>query len=184
MPMSELFETVEGCEACALATGRNNVVLGKGDVEAEVMIIGEAPGAEEDLTGTPFVGKAGQLLDEALNYAGIATEDVYICNTVKCRPPNNRPPNEEELYACRGFLNAQIWIVQPSKIITLGRISTFELLNPSPTVRKKPFKNLIAQRPFTKKWGHVYPAYHPSYILRSPSHKDDWLESIADIFRS
>lgn len=178
MPMQELWETINECECCALATGRTNVVVGKGNPEADIMIVGEAPGAEEDRTGQPFMGRAGNLLDEALEAAMLNTADVYICNAVKCRPPNNRPPVEDELYACRGYLNSQLWIVKPKRVITLGRISTFELVNPSMTVRKKPFKNFIAQRPYYRHNIQFYPAYHPSYILRSPSHKPEWIANM------
>lgn len=180
MPMEELWQVVNGCEACALATGRTNVVLGKGNPSADIMIIGEAPGAEEDASGIPFVGKAGKLLDEALEYAGVSQDSVYICNTVKCRPPDNRNPNEDELYACRGFLNSQLWIVQPKRVITLGKVPSYEMIRPSITAMKKPLKNFIANRPYTRHNTLFFPEYHPSYIIRSPSHKEAWLLSITN----
>jgi len=178
--LAELWETVNECEACALATGRTNVVLGKGNPDADIMIIGEAPGEEEDKAGIPFVGRAGKLVDKALEYAGKSLDDVYICNTVKCRPPNNRNPFTYELYACRGYLNAQIWIVQPKILITLGKIATYEIIPVSPAVQKKSFINFLKQRPYTRHNRVILPEYHPSYIIRSPSKEEDWLNRMKE----
>ena len=121
--LTALYEEIADCPNCALARTRSRTVPGTGPAPADVMCIGEAPGAREDETGEPFVGPAGRLLDELLAAAGLGRESVYIANVVKCRPPGNRDPQPEEIAACRAFLDRQIALVDPKVIVTLGRFS-------------------------------------------------------------
>lgn len=161
----------ESCMGCALAKTRNNVVFGDGNAStARVVLIGEAPGEMEDEFGRPFVGKAGQLLDEFLAEAGISrNDDLYIINTVKCRPPENRVPTDEEKNACRKFLNAQIDIIKPKAIILCGAtaLKSFVELDKKQTISK-----VRGQWMSVNVDGVDYQAmtiFHPSYLLRNHS---------------
>ena len=118
---------IEQCQACPLAAGRLNVVPGEGPANSQIMFIGEGPGYNEDQQGKPFVGQAGKFLDELLGYAGLKRSEVFITNVVKCRPPENRDPQPEELAACRRYLDAQIAAINPRIIVTLGRFSMARL---------------------------------------------------------
>lgn len=164
-------EKCEKCNACALAKTRSNVVFSDGNpLSAKIVLIGEAPGEMEDETGRPFVGRAGQLLDEFLKGAGISREeDVYIVNTVKCRPPENRVPTDEEKSACRKFLDAQIDIINPRAIILCGAtaMKSFLTLDKKQTISKVrgQWMNVVVD-------GKTYRAmtiFHPSYLLRNHS---------------
>ena len=161
----------ESCHACALGSTRNHVVFSDGNPStAKIVLIGEAPGEIEDLTGTPFVGRAGQLLTEFLTEAGISREDdVYIINTVKCRPPENRVPTDEEKSACRKFLEAQIDIINPRAIVLCGStaLKSFVELDKKQTISKVrgQWMNITVD-------GKEYKAmtiFHPSYLLRNHS---------------
>lgn len=121
--MREIEAQVRTCQLCRLAKTRTNAVPGEGDYGAEVMFIGEGPGYHEDRQGRPFVGNAGQFLNELLDIAGLSRQDVFITNVVKCRPPNNRDPNPDEMAACGGYLDRQIALINPRMIVTLGRFS-------------------------------------------------------------
>ena len=121
----------KNCDACTLSNTRNNVVFGKGDQKAKVLIIGEAPGKDEDLSGEPFVGRAGKLLNEILFSMKLSRDNVYITNTVKCRPPDNRNPNSDEINSCSRFLDGQISLISPSIIILLGKVAAERLMNTS-----------------------------------------------------
>ena len=123
-PLVEIREEVSTCKACSLCEGRTNVVFGEGNPHARVMIIGEAPGKNEDLQGKPFVGAAGKFLDELLEVAGLKREDVFIANVLKCRPPSNRNPKPEEIEACATFLRQQTQTISPDVIVTLGNFAT------------------------------------------------------------
>ncbi|PWL73745.1 uracil-DNA glycosylase [Candidatus Gastranaerophilales bacterium] len=160
-----------GCKGCALANARKNIVFGSGNANtAKVVFIGEAPGEMEDESGMPFVGRAGQLLDEFLTNAGISRdEDIYITNTVKCRPPENRVPTEEEKAACRKFLNAQIDVIKPRAIVLCGAtaLKSFIELDKKTTISK-----VRGQWMTINVDGVDYPAmtiFHPSYLLRNHS---------------
>lgn len=160
-----------GCKGCALASARKNIVFGSGNANtAKVVFIGEAPGEMEDESGMPFVGRAGQLLDEFLTNAGISRdEDIYITNTVKCRPPENRVPTEEEKAACRKFLNAQIDVIKPRAIVLCGAtaLKSFIELDKKTTISK-----VRGQWMTINVDGVEYPAmtiFHPSYLLRNHS---------------
>ena len=165
----ELESACLSCQKCALAETRHNVVFGDGARNAEVMFIGEGPGEQEDLTGTPFVGRAGQLLDKYLFAVDIPREDVYIANVLKCRPPKNRDPLPEEEDACIGYLREQVRLIRPKVIVCLGRISAMRLIKPD-------FK-------ITKEHGHWFrkngvlmtAVYHPAALLRDPRKKEEML---------
>ena len=162
-----LKREVIGCTACALSGTRTNVVFGVGDPSADWMIIGEAPGAEEDRRGEPFVGRAGQLLNEMLLAVGLPRERVFIANILKCRPPGNRDPQAEEIAACANHLRRQVAAVRPRLILAVGRIAAQSLLE--------------SNAPVGRLRGRVHDygpdaiplvvTYHPAYLLRSPGQK-------------
>ena len=155
------------CQACALAQTRTNVVFGMGTPQAEVLFVGEAPGATEDEQGLPFVGRAGQLLDDMLAMIGLHRERIYITNSIKCRPPNNRDPLNTEKDACAGYLQRQMQLMQPKIIVCLGRISAAEMIKPD-------FKITQEHGQFFEKDGILYTAlYHPAALLRDPSKKPE-----------
>ena len=129
MTLSSLQRAVRGCRRCNLASTRRNVVFGEGDNRARVVFVGEAPGEEEDIQGKPFVGRAGKLLDQLIEQAGQRRESVYICNILKCRPPNNRDPEGSEIALCKNYLLTQIDLIKPKIICTLGRHAYNTLMN-------------------------------------------------------
>ena len=164
-------EKCEKCKACALAKTRNNVVFSDGNpTTAKIVLIGEAPGEMEDETGRPFVGRAGQLLDEFLKGAGISRDtDVYIINTVKCRPPENRVPTDEEKSACRKFLEAQIDIINPRAIVLCGATAMKSFIDLD---KKQTISKVRGQWTDVTVDGKTYRAmtiFHPSYLLRNHS---------------
>ncbi|MBO6060775.1 MAG: uracil-DNA glycosylase, partial [Clostridia bacterium] len=131
-----LYKELDGCSKCGLCRHRNNIVISDGDPHADIMFIGEGPGREEDEQGVPFVGAAGRLMNYRLEEAGLERKDIYICNVVKCRPPNNRDPFEEEAQACLPYLRAQIALVRPLVIVLLGRIATKYVLDPEAQISR------------------------------------------------
>lgn len=168
----ELEHQIINCQKCKLCYGRKNVVIDRGQRCARWMFIGEGPGEQEDIQGKPFVGASGQLLDKMISAMQLSPEnDVYIANVVKCRPPNNRNPNEEEIAACSNYLLSQIAMVKPDIIITLGRFAIQTLLKTSLAVGKLRNKvNYYNDIP-------VIATYHPSYLLRTPeAKKDAWAD--------
>ena len=175
--ISELEKQMSTCQSCDLFRGRKQVVFGSGKkYKPKIMIIGEAPGQEEDEQGVPFIGKAGQKLDSILKYVGVSREDVYITNAVLCRPPSNRPPRREELDSCKWRLDLQIKLLQPKILIVLGR-TAYEQLNGGPlkgalsqVFPKNPDQPGGSWRTYTvgDLSTKVMVSYHPSYILRSP----------------
>jgi DNA polymerase len=165
MDWDELRQAVSGCTRCELSGSRTQTVFGVGDPAADWMIIGEAPGAEEDRRGEPFVGRAGQLLDEMLRAIGLARDKVFIANILKCRPPNNRDPKAAEMAACRDYLMQQIQLLQPKIILAVGRIAAQSLLeSDDPVGRMRGRVNDFDGVPLVV-------TYHPAYLLRSPSQK-------------
>lgn len=164
----ELEHQIINCQKCKLCYGRKNVVIDRGQRSARWMFIGEGPGEQEDIQGKPFVGASGQLLDKMIAAMQLSPEnDVYIANVVKCRPPNNRNPNEEEITACSNYLFSQIAMVKPNIIITLGRFAIQTLLKTTLAVGKLRGKvNYYQDIP-------VIATYHPSYLLRTPEAKKD-----------
>ena len=159
-------DQVAGCTRCALAETRTQVVFGAGSPTAELMFVGEAPGFHEDKDGVPFVGAAGKLLSKLLDGIGLSRDDVYICNTVKCRPPGNRNPLPEELQACETHLFRQIEIIQPRIVATLGNFAT-KLLSGKPAgitqVHGREQQVVLGGRPVT-----LYPIFHPAAALYTP----------------
>ncbi len=160
-----LERRVAGCTLCPLHRGRTQTVFGVGDRSASWMLIGEAPGAEEDRRGEPFVGRAGKLLDEMLRAVGLGRERVYIANIVKCRPPENRNPADEEAAACRSYLERQIELVRPDIILAVGKVAAHNLLHSdAPVGRLRGRRHQYGDIPLVV-------TYHPAYLLRSPSQK-------------
>jgi uracil-DNA glycosylase family 4 len=153
------------CTKCALAAGRTQVVFGVGARDADLVFVGEGPGAEEDKQGIPFVGRAGQLLTRLIEGIGMTRDEVYIANVVKCRPPGNRDPQPEEIEACRPYLEAQLAFIDPKVIVTLGNFATKLLLDPE-VANKRGITKLRGQQ-FT--YGHraLVPTLHPSAVLRN-----------------
>lgn len=162
-----LREEIGDCKRCKLSKQRKNIVFGEGSPEASLMFIGEAPGSEEDIQGRPFVGEAGQLLTRLIQKMGFKREEVYIANIVKCRPPSNRDPEEDEIEACFPFLIKQVEIISPSIIVSLGRISAWTLLKTKISITK------LRGRFYEYEGIPLMPTFHPAYLLRNP--KDKWL---------
>lgn len=157
----ELRDQALSCTACGLSETRNSVVFGVGDPGARVMLVGEAPGKNEDLQGEPFVGAAGRLLDELLAGIGLSREEVYIANVLKCRPPGNRDPKPDEIDSCKGYLREQIRMISPSVVITLGNFAT-KLLVPTET-------GITRMRGQKIDWwlgAKLVPTFHPAAALR------------------
>jgi len=164
--LSEIRDHVEVCTRCQLSATRNNTVFGEGNADAVVMFVGEAPGEDEDTTGRPFVGRAGKLLTTVLHSVGLKREEVFIANTVKCRPPGNRIPNEEEMQCCFPYLEAQIAVINPTLVVTLGGVSTSFLLGEKTSISR------VRGKMFEWRGGKkIFPMYHPSYLLRYHSQK-------------
>ena len=161
----ELRACVTECTRCALAASQTNTVFRVGNPDADWMIIGEAPGAEEDRRGEPFVGRAGKLLDQMLLAIGQSREQVFIANILKCRPPNNRDPKPEEAAACRDYLEQQIKLVRPRIVLAVGRIAAQNLLGSDEPVGR------MRGRPHELDGIPLVVTYHPAYLLRSPSQK-------------
>ena len=173
-----LHEKCNQCNQCPLGETRTNLVFGVGNPNADLMFVGEAPGEQEDLSGIPFVGRAGQLLDRYLYAVDIPREDVYIANILKCRPPKNRDPLPAEEDACIGFLREQVKLIRPKVIVCLGRISAMRLIKPD-------FKISQEHGQWFEKGNFLMTAvYHPAAVLRDPRRKADMLvdfEKIAEI---
>ncbi|MBT8092148.1 MAG: uracil-DNA glycosylase [Gammaproteobacteria bacterium] len=165
MDWEALATCVASCTRCSLAESRTHTVFGVGNRQADWLIIGEAPGAEEDRRGEPFVGRAGKLLDQMLRALGESRDSVFIANILKCRPPNNRDPKADETAACRGYLQRQIELLQPSIILAVGRIAAQTLLESSEPVGR------MRGRPHEFNGIPLVVTYHPAYLLRSPSQK-------------
>lgn len=164
---STLEVTVSACMQCSLHQTRTQTVFGVGDPDAQWMIVGEAPGADEDRQGQPFVGKAGQLLNEMLHAVGLNRDRVYIANILKCRPPNNRDPHKDEVAACMAFLQRQVALIQPRLIVAVGRIAAQNLLDENQPVGR--LRGRVHH--FGEQQVPVIVTYHPAYLLRSPGQK-------------
>lgn len=165
--LKALREEIGDCQRCKLSRNRKNIVFGEGSAEAKIMFIGEGPGRDEDIQARPFVGEAGKLLTSLIIKLGQKREEMYIANIVKCRPPNNREPEEEEIMTCRPFVEKQIEIIQPRVIVSLGKVATHALLK--------------IRTPISRVRGNIFeyhgiplmPTFHPAYLLRN--RKDKWL---------
>lgn len=176
-----LEETCASCRRCPLGNTRTKSVFGTGNRQALLMFVGEAPGEQEDLSGTPFVGRAGQLFDRYLEAVGIDRAEVYIANILKCRPPKNRDPQSDEEDACIGYLNEQIALVKPALLVCLGRIAAMRLIRPD-------FKITAEHGRWVEREGRLVGAvYHPSLLLRDPRKKEEMLAdmlAIAEKYRA
>ncbi len=169
MSLEALKKKCEACQRCSLSQTRTNCVFGVGSEKATLMFVGEAPGEKEDLSGIPFVGRAGQLLDKFLEAVDISRDDVYIANILKCRPPKNRDPLPEEEEQCIDYLREQVAIINPKIIVCLGRISAMKLIKPD-------FKITQEHGAWFKKGNYLLTAvYHPAALLRDPRKKEDML---------
>lgn len=166
-PWGHLQQKVKACTACSLHQSRTQTVFGVGNREAKLMIIGEAPGFYEDQKGEPFVGRAGQLLNAMLEAIQFSRESVYIANILKCRPPNNRDPQPDEVAQCTGFLQQQITLIQPKLLLAVGRIAAHYLLQ-----TKSSLENLRGKiHQFGDQNTPLIITYHPAYLLRNPKDK-------------
>lgn len=167
----ELCAQITACQACELCKTRNNVVIGEGDIHAQIFFIGEGPGRDEDRTGRPFVGAAGQLLDQMMQAIGPNRSNAYIANIVKCRPPQNRAPLEHEAEACLPFLRAQFALIRPKIIVCLGATSAKYIYDPQVRITQ----DRGTCREHKGIW--IIPTYHPAALLREPARKREaWVD--------
>ena len=171
----QLQEDIHACHKCRLCETRNNVVPGEGNTHARLMFIGEGPGRDEDLQGRPFVGRSGELLTRMIHAIGLERDEVYICNIVKCRPPQNRNPEPDEAAACLNYLRAQVALVRPQVIVLLGKVACRYTLNQEISVMRDHGKW------FERKGTWFMPTFHPSALLRDPSKKRDAWEDFQKI---
>lgn len=162
-----MYERARGCTRCPLHQTRTTVVFGSGNADADLMFVGEAPGANEDKQGLPFVGQAGKLLTRLLDEIGLEREQVFICNTLKCRPPNNRDPYPNELDACQDYLHRQVDLIEPIVICTLGNFAT-KLLRGDPAAISR-LHGQAEVRTIGPRAVRLYPLYHPAAALYHPS---------------
>lgn len=177
MTLADIRAEIGDCTRCKLhLQGRTQVVFGSGNPKAELMFVGEAPGADEDEQGEPFVGRAGQLLTKIIEAIGMTRDDVYIANVIKCRPPNNRPPEADEIATCEPFLFKQIDTIKPKVIVALGTHAAHALLKVDTTISKLRGQ-VIDFRGDIK----LVPTFHPAYLLRSPDRKRDVWEDMKKV---
>ena len=170
--LTSLAQFLDGCQRCKLGKTRTNLVLGQGNPHAELMFVGEAPGRDEDEQGLAFVGRAGQLLTKIIEAIGRKREDVFIANVLKCRPPNNRNPEPDEVASCRPFLDEQVRLIAPRVIVTLGTFAAQALLGTDESIGR------LRGRWQTAKGVRVMPTFHPAFLLRSPERKKDVWEDM------
>ena len=170
--LNDLYEQSKTCTKCRLAATRTNFVFGEGNPEAQIVAIGEAPGAEEDAQGRPFVGRSGKLLDKILEAIGFSREDVFICNIIKCRPPENRNPLTDEIECCMPWLKTQLQLIKPKIVLLLGRVAANTVLN-----NKQSMGNLRGK---IIRWNgyDVIVTYHPAALLRNPNWKRHCWEDV------
>jgi DNA polymerase len=169
--LPRIREEIGDCTRCRLCEQRTNIVFGAGNPRAELMFIGEGPGRDEDIQGEPFVGRAGQLLTQMIEAMGLKRSDVYIANVVKCRPPENRTPERDEMATCSPFLMRQIDVIRPKVIVCLGSVAAQTLLNTRDGITK------FRGQWFDFRSSKLLPTYHPAYLLRNPSEKKTvWLD--------
>jgi len=170
--LPSLAKFVAGCPRCKLSKSRTNIVFGQGNPHADLMFVGEAPGRDEDEQGLAFVGRAGQLLTKIIEAMGKKRGDVYIANCLKCRPPNNRNPEPDEVAACRPFLEEQIRLISPKVIVTLGTFAAQALLETDEPIGR------MRGRWRSAHGARVMPTFHPAFLLRSPERKKDVWEDM------
>ncbi|MBD3169566.1 MAG: uracil-DNA glycosylase [candidate division Zixibacteria bacterium] len=177
MTLEDLYNKTKNCAECPLCESRTNYVFGAGNPKADLMLIGEAPGRDEDLKGEPFVGRAGQLLDKILKSVNFEREEVYIANILKCRPPNNRDPQPDEVEHCLPILNKQIDLIKPRIILCMGRIAVQYLLGEKGSLTK------IREKDYEYKGIRVFVTYHPAALLRSAQYKRPTWEDVKRLRR-
>jgi DNA polymerase len=165
--LKAVYEEARGCTRCQLHQTRTHVVFGSGNADSELMFVGEAPGANEDRMGLPFVGQAGKLLDKLLAEIGMERKDVFICNVLKCRPPDNRDPMPREIEACQDYLHSQIELIEPTMICTLGNFSTKLLRGDTTGISRLHGREEV--RIIGPRAVRLYPLYHPAAALYTPS---------------
>lgn len=174
--LTTIRENLGECMRCRLSQGRTTIVFGVGNPKAEIVFVGEGPGRDEDLRGEPFVGRAGQLLTKIIEAMGLKRSDVYICNVVKCRPPNNRNPQHDEIAACRPFLEKQIDAIRPKFIVALGSHAAQTLLNTETRI-----SDLRGQFHWYRNGIRLMPTYHPAFLLRNANKKKETWEDMKQI---
>lgn len=171
----ELEQSIVNCNKCKLCTNRTNIVFGVGNKEADIMMIGEGPGADEDKQGEPFVGKAGQLMNKALTGLGIKREEIYIANIVKCRPPSNRVPEQDEAEACLNYLRNQVILVKPKIIVLLGSTALKNILG-------KEYSITAMRGKWIEQKGIYYmPTWHPAALLRDENKKIEFWNDLKEV---
>ena len=171
----ELEESIKGCNKCKLCKTRQNIVLGTGNKQAKLMFIGEGPGADEDRLGEPFVGRAGKLMNLAFEALGIDRNEVYIANVVKCRPPGNRNPEDDEAIACLNYLRNQVILVHPEIIVLLGSVALKNILG-------KEYGITASRGKWVEKKGIKYmPTWHPAALLRDETKKIDFIKDLQKV---
>lgn len=173
--LEQIQQQLNDCQRCCLYSHRQNLVFGVGNPQARLVLVGEAPGAQEDRIGEPFVGEAGQLLDRILFAMKLRREDVYVCNVIKCRPPGNRDPQRDEIAACETYLQRQLKAIAPEIILCLGRIATQALLKTDESISK-----------LRGRWQNyagipLMPTFHPAYLLRNPASKHRVWEDVKQV---
>lgn len=174
--LNQIADTISACTKCELHKTRTNTVPGHGSADAKVLFIGEAPGEQEDLKGIPFCGRAGDFLDEMIESIGWRREDVFVCNTLKCRPPENRDPEDKEKEVCKPYLQKQVEVIRPKLIVTLGRHSTATYLPGAGGISK------LHGKPVRRPNGQVYlPLYHPAAALHNGGLRQTLLDDFAKV---
>ncbi|MGB2716728.1 MAG: uracil-DNA glycosylase [Vicinamibacterales bacterium] len=174
--LTAIRDDIGDCTRCKLhALGRQQIVYGVGNAHADLMFVGEAPGADEDIQGIPFVGRAGQLLTKIIEAIGLKRDDVYIANVIKCRPPGNRNPDPDEVEACEGFLFRQIDSIQPKVIVALGTFASKALLKTQDPISR------LRGRVYEYRGARLVPTFHPAFLLRSPERKRDVWEDMKKV---
>ncbi len=175
--LEDLRQSIGDCRRCRLCQGRTKLVFGEGSPKARLVFVGEGPGRDEDLAGLPFVGDAGKLLTKIIAAMGLRREEVYICNVVKCRPPKNRDPQEDEVETCLPFLRGQLHLIRPEVICTLGRVATQALLGQEFKItRERGTWHTFMETP-------LMPTFHPAYLLRNPSAKRQVWEDVKKVMK-
>lgn len=175
MNLEELKTACQNCQKCSLGKTRTHLVFGDGNPESPLMFVGEGPGQQEDLTGIPFVGRAGQLLDDMLSLIDLDRRKYYICNIVKCRPPANRDPLPEEQDACMNYLRQQVRLIQPKLIVCLGRIAAMKLIREDYKISRE-HGQWVQKGSF-----HMTALYHPAALLRNPSNRPDTFVDLKEL---
>ena len=174
--LTAIREDIGDCTRCKLhGLGRQQIVYGVGNPAADLMFVGEAPGADEDIQGIPFVGRAGQLLTKIIEAIGLKRDDVYIANVIKCRPPGNRNPEPDEVEACEGFLFRQIDSIKPKVIVALGTFAAKALLKTTDPISR------LRGRVYQYRGAQLVPTFHPAFLLRSPDRKRDVWEDMKKV---